>query len=63
MIIIVKASEIDSVIDKIGDIEERFWINYRNYQKENREFIKERFEEIYKELECLKSENQMEMEI
>lgn len=63
MIIYCKASEIDSLVNKIEDIEERFWINYRNYQKENREYIRDAFEEVYKMLDEMKSEEQIEMEI
>lgn len=63
MILYVKKEEVDSVINKLSDIEESFWLHYKSYSKQNREYLENAFDTIYKKLDAMQEANQIEMEI
>lgn len=63
MIIYAKSSEIDEVVKKLEEIEERFWLNYKNLDAFNRAYMRDNFETIYKKLDAIMNKEQIEMDI
>lgn len=63
MIIYAKSSEIDEVVKKLEEIEERFWLNYKNFDAVNRAYMRDNFETIYKKLDAIMNKEQIEMDI
>lgn len=53
MIAFIKSDEIKELLSELRDIEERFWINYRNYRKDDRKFIEDNFIKIYEMLDSI----------
>ena len=47
MIICIKKEEIDSIISKLSDIEDNFWLQYKNRSENNRIFLEAAFDELY----------------
>lgn len=62
MIIYTKKEEIDSIISKLSDIEENFWLQYKNRSENNRICLENAFEELYNKLYELIEGKQVEME-
>lgn len=63
MIIFCKSSELESITDKLEQIEERFWINYKNFDAVNRAVIRDNFETVYKKLDEIMHKEQIEMDL
>lgn len=63
MIIYAKKDEINSIIEKIEQIEDNFWLQYKNRSKSNREYLEVCFEDLYNKLEDLINGKQIEMDI
>lgn len=63
MIIYAKKDEVNAIIEKLEEIEENFWLQYKNRTKSNRDFLEECFADLYKKLYELTDGKQMEMEI
>lgn len=53
VIITLKKDEIITLIDKLGELETQFWVDYRHYTKDNRKFLEEQFTSINSKLEKL----------
>ena len=63
MIIYTKKDEVDSIIEKLSDIEENFWLQYKNRSEANRLYLEASFEELYNKLYELIEGKQMEIDI
>lgn len=63
MIAFIKSDEIKELLSELRDIEERFWINYRNYRKDDRKFIEDNFIKIYEMLDSISSTNGVQEEM
>lgn len=57
MIIYVKSSELDDVIEKLENIEEKFWLNYKYYRDIDRKETAKQFESLFKLLWDLKKDD------
>ncbi len=61
MIIYAKKDEIDGIISKLENIEEHFWLEYRNRSKSNREYLEVCFEDLYNKIDDLINGRQFTM--
>ena len=62
MIIYARKDEVNAIIEKLEEIEENFWLQYKNRTKSNREFLEECFTDLYKKLYDLTEGKQMEID-
>lgn len=63
MIAFIKTDEINNMLEQLRGIEERFWINYRQYRKDDRKFIEDNFIKIYEMLDSIKGTDGVQEEM